>query len=226
MDRIHRLGLPKDIVTRIYILRSKNTIDQAISIRLESKVSRMANVLNDFGLVQDSLPNMDEDDIFILSNGHAAMSLYVVIEKYFGFDAEKLLMDLGQHPKRDEERKVYCSTGSLGMGITAAVGRAYININRDVYCLISDGECSEGSVWESLQFAHEQNLDNLKIFVNANGFAAYREVDLDWLERKIKVFHPKVNFKRTTVEYFGLKGISAHYDQISEEEYVKAIELL
>ena len=64
LDRIHRLGLPKDIVTRIYILRSKNTIDQAISIRLESKVSRMANVLNDFGLVQDSLPNMDEDGIF------------------------------------------------------------------------------------------------------------------------------------------------------------------
>ncbi|MDC0139961.1 DEAD/DEAH box helicase [Hyphomicrobiales bacterium] len=64
LDRIHRLGLPKDIITKVYILRTKNTIDQTISVRLETKVSRMASVLNDFGLVRDSLPNMDEDDIF------------------------------------------------------------------------------------------------------------------------------------------------------------------
>ena len=112
------------------------------------------------------------------------------------------------------------------MGITAAVGRAFVNRNRNVYCLISDGECFEGSVWESLQFANEQNLDNLKIFVNANGFAAYRSINLDRLEEKIKVFNPKVKFVRTTVEYFGLIGIAAHYDQITEEQYLTAIESL
>lgn len=64
LDRIHRLGLPKEQVTKVYILKSKNTVDQTISIRLETKVSRMANVLNDHGLVRDSLPNMDEGDIF------------------------------------------------------------------------------------------------------------------------------------------------------------------
>jgi transketolase len=207
-------------------MSDKKLFKRLLEISYKHQLHHIGSYFSCLDIVDEIFSKMNEDDIFILSNGHAAMSLYVVIEKYFGFDAEKLLMDLGQHPKRDEERKVFCSTGSLGMGITAAVGRAYINRNRDVYCLISDGECSEGSVWESLQFAHEQNLDNLKIFVNANGFAAYREVDLDWLERKIKVFHPKVNFKRTTVEYFGLNGISAHYDQISEEEYVKAIELL
>ena len=73
-------------------------------------------------------------------------ALYVVLEKYFGIDAEELLEKHGHHPHRDELNKLHCSTGSLGQGITVAVGRAIANPNRDVYCLISDGECAEGSV--------------------------------------------------------------------------------
>ena len=207
-------------------MRDKKLFKRLLDLSYKHKLHHLGSYFSCLDIVDKIFSEMNEDDIFILSNGHAAMALYVVIEKYFGFDAEKLLLELGEHPKRDEKRKVFCSTGSLGMGITAAVGRAFVNRNRNVYCLISDGECFEGSVWESLQFANEQNLDNLEIFVNANGFAAYRSINLDRLEEKIKVFNPKVKFVRTTVEYFGLKGIAAHYDQITEEQYLTAIESL
>ena len=112
------------------------------------------------------------------------------------------------------------------MGITVAVGRAISDRKRNVYCMISDGECYEGSVWEALQYAEEAELDNLKIYVNANGYAAYREVDLKNLENRLKAFNSNIQFKKTKVEYFGLSGISAHYDQLTEEQYQQGIDSL
>ena len=81
-----------------------------------------------------------EDDIFILSNGHAVVALYVVLEQYYGLDAQELLEKYGEHPKRNELDHIHCSTGSLGMGICVAVGRAVGNPNRHVHVMISDGE--------------------------------------------------------------------------------------
>ena len=82
------------------------------------------------------------------------------------------------------------------MGITVAVGRAISDRKRNVYCMISDGECYEGSVWEALQYAEEAGLDNLKIYVNANGYAAYREVDLKNLENRLKAFNSNISSKK------------------------------
>ena len=109
------------------------------------------------------------------------------------------------------------------MGVTVAVGRALANPDRDVYCLLSDGECAEGSVWEALRFAYENKVTNLKLYVNANGWSAYDTVDLDYLENRIKAFHPDVNYVRTTVEHFGLKGLHAHYTNFTEEQYKEAL---
>ena len=64
LDRIHRLGLPDDIITKIYFLKTKLTIDERVSSSLETKILRMSDVLNDFGLIQDSVPNMDELEKF------------------------------------------------------------------------------------------------------------------------------------------------------------------
>lgn len=169
---------------------------------------------------------MSADDIFILSNGHAVVALYVILEKYYGLDAQELLDKYGEHPKRNELDKIFCSTGSLGMGITVAVGRALANPKRDVYCMISDGECSEGSVWEALRFAYDHGVSNLKIYVNANGWSAYDPVNLITLENRINSFNPSVKFVRTSVEHFGLKGLDAHYTNFTEEQYQEAIKSL
>ena len=104
-------------------------------------------------------------------------------------NAEELFLKHGGHPHRDEENGIYCSTGSLGLGITVAVGRALANKNRRVHVLISDGESAEGSVWEALRFIKENNLSNIEVYVNVNGYAAYDKVDVKYLVDRLKVFY-------------------------------------
>ena len=204
----------------------KKLIKRLLDISYENQLHHRGSYFSSIEAIDEIYSKMDDNDIFILSNGHSAVALYVVLEKYFGFDAEELLKEMGEHPKRDESKKVHCSTGSLGMGLTVAVGRALANKDRVVNCMISDGECSEGSIWEALKFINENNLSNINIFVNANGWAAYDSVDLEYLEKRLKSFYPDINFLRTSVEKFGLTGLSAHYQNLSEDQYKKAIESL
>jgi transketolase len=206
-------------------------IDKVLRSRLldlcyEKQLHHLGSYFSSLEVIDNIYSKMKEDDIFILSAGHSVVSLYVVLEKYFGFDAEELYAESGDHPKRNEDKKLHCSTGSLGMGITIAVGRALANPNRDVYCMLSDGECAEGSVWESLRFAYENNIDNLKIYVNANGWGAYDSIDIEYLRKRIHAFHPGVEFVVTTVNHFGLEGQHAHYTNFSDEQYKAALETL
>jgi transketolase len=83
---------------------------------------------------------------------------------------------------------------------------ALANRTKNVYCLISDGECDEGSIWESLRFIHLNNIDNIKIFVNVNGFSAYNRIDTEYLINRLRAFHD-VEIVRT---YTG-DGWDAHY---------------
>lgn len=203
-----------------------NLKKRLFEICYKHKLHHLGSYFSSLEIIDRIHDEMKDEDIFILSAGHAAVSLYVVLEKYYGYDAEQILLEHGEHPKLDENRKVYCSTGSLGMGITVAVGRAVANPDRKVYCLITDGECAEGSVWESLQFIKSYDLKNIEIHVNANGYCAYDEVDLDYLEKRLKAFLPEVVFHRTQVEHFPfLKGIDAHYYSMKEED-VKFMEEL
>ena len=201
----------------------KKLYRRLLDICYENKLHHLGSYFSCLHIIDSIYKNKEQDDIFILSNGHAVVALYVVLEQYYGLDAQELLEKYGEHPKRNELDHIHCSTGSLGMGVTVAVGRALANPDRDVYCLLSDGECAEGSVWEALRFAYENKVTNLKLYVNANGWAAYDAVDLDYLEKRIKAFHPDVNYVRTTVEHFGLKGLHAHYTNFNEEQYKEAL---
>jgi len=201
----------------------KDLYKRLLDICYERQLHHLGSYFSALQIIDQIYSEMDKDDIFILSNGHAGVALYVIIEKYYGLDAVELHEKYGDHPKRNELDKLHCSTGSLGMGVTVAVGRALANPDRDVYCLLSDGECAEGSVWEALRFAYENKVTNLKLYVNANGWSAYDTVDLDYLENRIKAFHPDVNYVRTTVEHFGLKGLHAHYTNFNEEQYKEAL---
>jgi transketolase len=133
----------------------------------------------------------------------------------------------GGHPHRDEANQIYCSTGSLGLGITIALGRAVANPKRKVWVLVSDGECAEGSVWEALKTIREQNIKNIEVHVNVNGYAAYMEVDQQYLTERLKAFLPEVKIHYTTVEQFPfLKGLNAHYHVMKESDYKQALEML
>lgn len=204
----------------------KKLYRRLLDICYNNKLHHLGSYFSSLEILDNIYKNMNKDDIFILSNGHAVVALYVILEKYHGLDAQELLDKYGEHPKRNELDKIFCSTGSLGMGITVAVGRALSNPKRNVYCMISDGECAEGSVWEALRFSNDYGVINLQVYVNANGWAAYDPVNLILLENRIKAFNPRVKFCRTSVEHFGLKGLDAHYTNFTEEQYQEAINLL
>ncbi len=118
-------------------------------------------------------------DRFVLSKGHTAPALYATLSKAGYFDREELwrLRQVGAmlqgHPDRKGTPGVDASTGSLGLGVSAACGMAkaakiYGDSYR-VYTLLGDGEMEEGSVWEALMFAAHYKLDNLCVMVDQNG---------------------------------------------------------
>lgn len=193
---------------------------RVLDIAYENKLSHLGSYFSCLEIVDDIFNMKDEDDIFILSCGHAAVALYAVIEKYHGTDAAQLFKKHGGHPHRDEENHLYCSTGSLGTGLPIAVGRALADPSRVVYCLISDGECAEGSIWESLKFIYENNIKNIKVYVNVNGYAAYDTVDVKYLVARLKSFLPDINIVYTDVAAFSfLRGLNAHYHVMNEKDY-------
>ena len=148
-----------------------------------------------------------------------------ILEKYHNLNAEDLFLKHGGHPHLCEDDEIYCSTGSLGMGLTVAIGRAVADPARTVYCLISDGECAEGSIWEGLKFIFENNIKNIKVFVNVNGYSAYDAVDEVYLVDRLKTFLPDINIVYTSVAKFSfLRGINAHYHIMDKKDYELAKE--
>jgi len=198
-----------------------NLKKRILDIAYKNKLSHLGSYLSSVNIIDEIYNKKNLEDIFILSSGHAALAMYVVIEKYTGVNAEKLFKKHGGHPHRDESNGIFCSTGSLGMGLTVAVGRALSNPNKKVYVLISDGECAEGSIWESLRFIKENNLENIEVHVNVNGYAAYDTVDVNYLVKRLKVFLPSIRIHKTTVNQTPfLKGLNAHYHVMSERDYL------
>ncbi len=161
----------------------------------------------------------DIKDRVVLSNGHAAAALYVCLEQYSGIDSSILFKLMGDHPKRNSDYGVDCSTGSLGMGITVAVGMAWASPAKNIYCVVSDGECAEGSVWEAIRFAASRKLNNLKIYVNVNNFVAYDIIDGKRLARELLSLNDEVNIRYTSIFPFEDLGLTAHYLKMDQEMY-------
>lgn len=204
-----------------------NLKKRLVEIAYKNKLGHLGSYFSSLEIIDEIYSKMKDDDIFILSSGHAALALYVVLEKYKGVDAEMLFQKHGGHPHRDEQNFIHCSTGSLGMGICIAIGRSLARPDRTVYVLISDGEAAEGSVWESLKTIYEEGITNIKVFVNINGFAAYKTVDPDYLVDRLIAFLPDIYIRKTSVEQFPfLKGLNAHYHIMSAKDYRQALKLL
>jgi transketolase len=127
-------------------------------------------------------PSDPDRDRFILSKGHAALALYAALALKNWIDQRELdafcgdNTALGVHPEHTVSG-IDFSTGSLGHGLAFAAGAALAarmqRSNRRVYCLISDAECNEGSLWESVMFAACQRLGNLTAIIDLNGQQAF-----------------------------------------------------
>ena len=130
------------------------------------------------GILQIASHDDADRDRFILSKGHAALALYAALYLN-GWITEAQLATfcddgslLGVHPESALAGVDFCS-GSLGQGLCIAAGAALAarlqGSQRRVFCLISDGECNEGSVWEAAMFAAHNKLSNLCVIADING---------------------------------------------------------
>lgn len=123
-------------------------------------------------------PKVQDRDRLVLSKGHAAPAVYAVLALK-GFFPEADIKTLRKsdsylqgHPNMDKVPGIDMSTGSLGQGISAAVGMA-LGAKLDkadyrVYTILGDGEIEEGQVWEAAMFAGNRGLDNLVAFIDNN----------------------------------------------------------
>ncbi|WP_304432421.1 transketolase [Acutalibacter muris] len=147
-------------------------------------------------------PKCPKRDRFVLSKGHCAPGLYaaLALRGYFSPDELKKLRHIGAmlqgHPDMKGTPGVDMSTGSLGQGISAAVGMALAakmdGKDYKVYCLLGDGEIQEGQVWEAIMFAAHHKLDNLCLILDYNGLQIDGDVEkvagLEPIDEKLRSF--------------------------------------
>lgn len=230
------------------MIKNKDLKRRILQISYDHKLSHLGSCLTAVDIIDEIYAIKKPNEKFVLSSGHAGLALYTVLEKYDRIkkntevvldggvsdyrviNAEKIFEGHGVHPDRCEECGLDCSTGSLGQGLPIAVGMALADRSKNVYCLISDGECAEGSIWEALRIKEENSLTNLKIYCNINGWGAYKPIDfgllIAQLECNSREHHP-VEWVETDCDYIPfLRGQQGHYKVMNEEEYNEAMDIL
>lgn len=172
---------------------SKNIRKKALKMAFSAQGSHIGSALSCVDIlavlyfktmiVDPQNPWAPDRDRFILSKGHAASALYATLSLR-GFFSEKILNTycknkgkLGGHPSIHCMPGVEVSTGSLGHGLAMGAGMALAGkLDREkyrVFVLVSDGECDEGSVWETAMFASHHKLDNLVAIIDYNKLQAF-----------------------------------------------------
>ena len=134
---------------------------------------------------------LKKNDKFILSKSHASFPLCLILRD------KGLKPKITTHLEIDEKNGIHCTTGSLGHGFPIATGMAFARKKRGkkgkIFVLISDGECQEGTTWESLLIASKHKLNNLTLLIDYNKIQALSRLDdalpLNNLSKKIKSFN-------------------------------------
>lgn len=221
-----------------------------LEINYQKGWSHIGSCLSTVDLITAIYKIKQPQERFILSSGHAAVALYAVLEKekiITPADTKTLLV----HPDRNKRLGIDVSTGSLGQGLPIAVGMALSNRKRRVFCIISDGECAEGSIWEALRIGRENQLNNLKIILNASGRSLYDRLNLNRLYHSLKGFgyqpirtnghnikkimaglkkqtkkYPRLIFAYTQSKQLPfLSGLKGHSHRMDKDQYELGIEL-
>lgn len=202
--------MKKDIINKLN--------KRIIEISIKHRLSHLGSCLTTLPIIYDIFEKMNPEDKFVLSNGHAGLAYYVVLEYFKGVNAEELLEKYGIHPERDLDNYIDVSTGSLGLGLTIATGIAFSNPSIKVYCIISDGECAEGSIWEALRVIDEFCLSNIEVHANINGWSAYKAVDSNKLSIRLRAFLPEIKIHFTDAQNFlnWDTPLQSHYKMATE----------
>ena len=196
-----------------------------------SLVEIMAVLYKSVMRVNPAAPRWPERDRFILSKGHGAMAYYAAL-KQAGFVTDEELMTfksnqtfLYGHPSMNPDKGIEFSSGSLGLGLALGVGTAMGlrkrgNNQSRVFVLMGDGECGEGSVWESAASAAHFGLTNLVAIIDKNGLqydGPTREVlNMDGMAEKWESF----GWQARTVDGHDLAELLSAFEDLGNQPTV------
>lgn len=235
----------------LFSKRQKNTRRRIIEICFKRKFSHIGSCLTSVDIIDEIHNLKKKNEKFILSNGHAGVALYAVLEKN-KLITKEIGEKLNVHPDRNLKLGIEVSSGSLGQGLPIAVGLALADRGRQVYCLVSDGECMEGSILEALRIAYLAKLDNLNVVVNANGWGGNGPIDFTYLVHFLEGFDydakiinghdfekirqalqsktegvPNLIVAETKSDQLPfLRGLDAHYYVMNDTDYKNAMSIL
>lgn len=196
-----------------------------------------ADILTVLYFNQMNINPMKLDDInrdrLVLSKGHCSPALYSVLALKGYFDKEKLKKFrkfdsfLQGHPDMRKVPGVDMTTGSLGQGLSAAVGMAIASKMDEagcrIYCILGDGEIEEGQIWEACMAAYKNKLDNLCVVLDYNGLQIDGEVEkvsgLDNVEGKFKNF----GFHVITVDGHNISSLIDAFDTAKQTKGVPTV---
>jgi len=153
---------------------------------------------------------MDESDRFILSKGHGCWVYYVLLREN-GFNPT-----LEGHPHYEPENGIYCTSGSMGHGLPVGIGMALARkISRKkgkIFVLMGDGECQEGTTWESILLGGKLKLGNLVAIVDSNGIQG---------SGFVKDILPVTNVLRATAKSAGWRviDIDGHNEDLNKVDF-------
>ncbi len=209
-------------------MKNKDLKRRIIEISYKNNLSHLGSCLTAVDIIKEIYDIKKPDEKFVLSCAHSSLALYVVLEYYNKGNAEELFEKHGVHCNRDIEHDIWVSGGSLGHGIPISVGMALADRTKNIYVLCSDGELNEGSCYEALEVAEEQKLSNLKIYINCNGYGAFKSIDKDHLVDRCRAFQNlNISFRDTSgFEFEQIKDQKAHYQILNKDEYNQIIKTL
>nr|WP_163539167.1 transketolase [Gracilibacillus sp. YIM 98692] len=171
-------------------------------------------------------PDWEDRDRFVLSKGHVCPILYsaLALRGYVPYEKVYALREYGSpfqgHPDMKKCPGVDISTGSLGQGLSTAVGMALAGKrdkeNYRVFSLLGDGECQEGQIWEAVQSAVKYQLDNLVVFVDFNNLQIDGTCDeimpLQDIEKKFETF----GFETKRIDGHSMEKVVEMLDEIRD----------
>jgi transketolase len=196
-----------------------------LEISCKYQLSHIGSSISAVRIIDNIYKVKKKDDIFLLSCSHANLSHIVILEKYLGYNAEELYKSQGVHSTRDEKHDILCSGGHLGQVFACAIGFALSNRFRNVFVLISDGEWYSGIVQEGLNFIHDNNLTNLKLHCNFNGYSALNKTNVEFISEVTLKYVPWAKIWCQDENIYDnlpfLKGLNGHYAKITENDWNK-----
>jgi transketolase len=185
----------------------------------------IASSLTALPIMKEIYENKSKNDIFILSKGHAGMALYSIL-----IEQGKRPNMKYPYPVLDVKNGVYCTSGSLGHGLPFACGIAYakklLGQEGKIEVLMGDGECQEGTTWESIHTIKRLKLDNMVIHIDYNFYQAnsgdlFLGFPVYWLDtildKGMIKLHVSVKGRAEILKNDPL----AHVHYLSKEEYNK-----